>query len=151
MRQARGEDAAAIAALYAELVANPAVTVLSERLEELAADPRSALLVAEHDGVIRGTLLVSLCADPMFGRQPFAVLENLVVGAAARGQGLGAALMRTAEDFCRAADCSKIMLLSSASRSEAHRFFIRQGFAGELKRGFVKYRRHFAAGEENAC
>jgi hypothetical protein len=35
------------------------------------------------------------------------------------------------------------MFLSSAEREQAHRFFERMGFAGALKRGFVKYRRHF--------
>jgi hypothetical protein len=31
------------------------------------------------------------------------------------------------------------MLLSSAFRSEAHKFFTHLGFDGEKKRGFVKY------------
>ena len=92
-----------------------------------------------------GILLVCLCADVMFGRRPFAVVENIVVDAPARGQGVGAELLREVDRFCRAADCSKIMLLSASERSDAHRFFERAGYAGDRKRGFVKYRNAFGA------
>jgi len=37
-----------------------------------------------------------------------------------------------------------MMLLSSAFRADAHRFFEHVGFRADLKRGFVKYRRQFA-------
>jgi hypothetical protein len=36
------------------------------------------------------------------------------------------------------------MLLSSASRADAHKFFEHVGFRADLKLGFVKYRRQFA-------
>jgi Acetyltransferase (GNAT) family. len=57
--------------------------------------------------------------------------------------GVGTALMQEVEAFCLRADCSKIMLLSSIGRTDAHQFFGRMGFAGSTKRGFVKYRRQF--------
>ncbi|MNY55522.1 Acetyltransferase (GNAT) family protein [compost metagenome] len=80
----------------------------------------------------------------MYGRQPFAVVENIVVDLAARNRGVGAALMREVETFCAEGDCSKIMLLSSVDRTDAHRFFERCGFDASIKRGLVKYRRSFA-------
>ncbi|MNR35046.1 hypothetical protein D3C85_1528660 [compost metagenome] len=52
--------------------------------------------------------------------------------------------MREVEAFCAASDCSKIMLLSSVEREDAHRFFERCGFDASIKRGLVKYRRSFA-------
>jgi GNAT superfamily N-acetyltransferase len=67
------------------------------------------------------------------------VVENLIVLPGARGQGLGAALMAGVEQVARAARCTKLMLLSTRSRTEAHEFFLRLGFDGERKRGFVKY------------
>lgn len=36
-----------------------------------------------------------------------------------------------------------MMLLSSATRVDAHRFFEQAGFLGDRKRGFVKYRSQF--------
>ena len=135
VRLAKPEDAGPIDALYRQLVNNPAVRVLP--------DPNTGLFVCEHLGRVEGTALVSLCADVMFGTQPFAVVENIVVNGAIRNMGLGAALLRHIEAFCVAHDCSKIMLLSATPRIDAHRFFERAGFEGSAKRGFVKYRRQF--------
>lgn len=139
VRRAVAGDAVAVGRLYAELVANPALDVQPAQLAELAADPRHALLVFERDGIVLGTVLVALCADAMFGHRPFAVVENIVVAAAARGKGVGAALLREVDRFCLAADCTKIMLLSAAHRADAHAFFARCGYDATKKQGFVRY------------
>ena len=145
VRRAHAGDADEVARLYAQLVANPALRVLPERLHELAAAADAAVFVVGREGRLLGTVLVALCADVMFGRRPFAVVENIVVDAPARGQGVGEALLHAVDRFCLAADCSKIMLLSAAERGDAHRFFERFGYAGDRKRGFVKYRGAFRA------
>ncbi len=146
VRRATGGDAVAITRLYAQLVSNPALSVLPEAIDALAASGRGALLVCEQQAQVRATALVCLCDDVMFNLQPFAVVENVVVDTALRGQGVGRMLFQAIEDFCRDSHCSKIMLMSSASRTDAHRFFERTGYAGSVKRGFVKYRREFADG-----
>ncbi|TDR80194.1 GNAT family N-acetyltransferase [Paludibacterium purpuratum] len=143
IRRAVAADAAAIQALYRELVANPAVCVLPERIAEVAQSANAALFVAELDGAVAATAHVSLCLDVMFQNQPFAVVENIIVMPRCRGLGVGAALMREVEHYARSAQCSKIMLLSAAERSEAHRFFEKVGFLGSAKKGFVKYRSQF--------
>jgi GNAT superfamily N-acetyltransferase len=147
IRRARSQDAGEVARLYAQLVANPALNVLPDRLAELETSADAALFVADRGDRLAGTVLVALCPDAMFGRRPFAVVENVVVDAAARGQGVGKALLAAVERFCLAADCSKIMLLSAIERTDAHAFFERQGYAGDRKRGFVKYRGAFVAPE----
>jgi N-acetylglutamate synthase-like GNAT family acetyltransferase len=143
VRRAAPTDAAAITALYAQLVSNSSVSVLPERIAQVAKDLNTALLVCEYGGHVCGTALVSLCADVMFKAQPFAVVENVVIDESARGQGVGTTLFQYIESFCRDAECSKIMLLSAVDREDAHRFFERMGFVGSSKRGFVKYRRNF--------
>jgi GNAT superfamily N-acetyltransferase len=145
VRPAKPQDSHRIAELYAQLVANPAVNVLPERIAQIADDPNTGLFVCECNGLVEGTALVSLCADVMFGFQPFAVVENIVVNQTHRSTGLGAALIRHIETFCLRRDCSKIMLLSASQRADAHRFFGQAGFAGDTKRGFVKYRHQFRA------
>ncbi|WP_211269451.1 GNAT family N-acetyltransferase [Chromobacterium amazonense] len=145
IRLALAADAAALTALYSQLTGDPAVRVLPERLALLADGLRTQILVCEYDGELIATVWLGFCEDAMYGEQPFAVLENLIVDARWRGRGAGEALLREAERRCMARDCSKIMLLSSASRVDAHRFFMRQGFHGDAKRGFVKYRRDLAA------
>ncbi|QXI29542.1 GNAT family N-acetyltransferase [Pseudomonas vanderleydeniana] len=143
IRTATPEDAPAIEVLYRQLVGNGEVRVLPERLAQLARDPHTELFVAELEGQVRATALLSLCSDAMFGFQPFAVLENVVVDEQVRGTGVGSALLVAVEAFCLRTDCSKIMLLSSIGREPAHRFFQRARFVGDAKRGFVKYRRAF--------
>ena len=147
VRRAQAHDADEVDRLYAQLVANRGVEVLPQRLAELQRASEAALFVVDDespggDGLL-GTVFVALCPDAMFGRQPFAVVDNIVVDARARGRGVGALLLAEVERFCRAADCSKIMLLSAAERRDAHRFFERAGYVGDRKRGFVKYRSAF--------
>ncbi|WP_374356914.1 GNAT family N-acetyltransferase [Chitinimonas sp.] len=143
IRRASDRDAAAIEDLYQQLVSNPALAVSPEHLAKLQASEHHVVLVAEQGDQVCGTALLSLCEDIMFGTQPFAVVENVIVNEAYRSQGIGAALFREIEAHCKRANCSKIMLLSSAQRSEAHQFFEQLGFSGTSKRGFVKYRRQF--------
>lgn len=143
VRTARPDDAARIEALYRQLVPGQPVTVLAERIRQVEQDPQTALFVCDIEGELGATALVSLCRDVMFGMQPFAVVENIVVHHWLRGRGAGAQLVREIERFCADHDCSKIMLLSSSSRSDAHSFFEKMGFRGDSKRGFIKYRRDF--------
>src|SRR5215475_2057467 len=137
VREARDTDADAIATLYRSLVADPQITVLPERLRVIAADPHTHLLVCEVDGVVCATALVSFCLDAMYGHQPYAVLENVVVAAPRRSQGIGSRLFSYIENLCQHHSCSKMMLLSSDERVNAHRFFKHCGFS-PTKHGFVK-------------
>ena len=144
VRAAQPEDAAAIAALYRLLTGNPAVNVTPERLRAIAAHDDHHLLAAEMKGKVCGTIMLTFCMDAMFGEQPFTVVENVIVDPECRGCGIGAALFAQAETMSIARMSSKIMLLSAAERTDAHAFFERIGYAGDKKRGFIKYRRQFS-------
>jgi N-acetylglutamate synthase-like GNAT family acetyltransferase len=140
IRRARPEDAAAIEALYRALVVGDEnIRVEARRIAELQADPTNHLLVLEWEGEVRGTAFLTICLDPMYGFSSYAVIENIVVEASMRKSGAGRLLMSAVEQVARAAHCTKVMLLSTASRVEAHGFFRHLGFDGEKKRGFVKY------------
>ncbi|VVE14178.1 N-acetyltransferase [Pandoraea pneumonica] len=144
VRIAAPSDRSALQSLYRQLVDDDRVSVTQAQIQALADDSRARLFVAEVDGAVRGTVIVTICPDAMYADQPFAVVENIVVDTQCRGSGVGYALLREVEQFCLAKNCSKMMLLSSASRADAHQFFERSGFRGDIKRGFVKYRRQFA-------
>ena len=145
VREAKPEDALKLSELYNQLVNNTAINVEPEQIQALYDDERSKLLVCEYQGHVVGSALVSLCSDVMFRKQPFAVVENVIVDVAAQGKGVGSALFQEIEIFCLNTDCSKIMLLSSAQRLDSHAFFEKQGFKGSVKRGFVKYRSAFSS------
>jgi GNAT superfamily N-acetyltransferase len=143
VRVAARADAAALQSLYRQLVDDDNVNVTESQIQMIEDDRRTRLFVCEMNGSVCATVLVSLCADVMYADQPFAVIENLVVDQGCRGNGIGQALLREVERFCLSRNCSKMMLLSSASRVGAHRFFEQVGFRGDRKRGFVKYRSQF--------
>jgi len=75
----------------------------------------------------------------MYGDQPFGTVENVVVRASQRGRGAGRLLMEALERAARAARCTKLMLLSTATRHDAHGFFQHLGYDGDRKRAFVRY------------
>jgi N-acetylglutamate synthase-like GNAT family acetyltransferase len=140
VRRATARDAAAIQRLYQALVpGDPNIAVDPRTVEGLATDPHNHLLVVDVDGAVCGTAFMTLCLDPMYGSQPYGVVENVIVLEASRRQGAGRALLQEVERVARAARCTKLMLSSSAGRSGAHTFFARVGFDGDRKRAFVKY------------
>jgi GNAT superfamily N-acetyltransferase len=140
VRRAQPPDASAIEALYRLLVpGDDNISVAPDRIAALESDLVNHLLVADIDGVVSGSAFLTICLDPMYGFQPYGVVENVIVLSGLRGQRIGAALMSGLEQIARAARCTKLMLLSYRSRPDAHVFFVRLGFDGERKRGFVKY------------
>ena len=144
IRNALPSDASAIYKLYKQLVGEDAVSVTANGIAALVTH-RAQLLVCEINQVVVGTVLIQLCADVMYAEQPFAVVENLVVDEGYRNQGVCAAMLAAVERISLDADCSKIMLMSSVPRTEAHRAFLRAGYSGDAKRGFVRYRRQIVA------
>jgi N-acetylglutamate synthase-like GNAT family acetyltransferase len=140
VRQAEPSDAPAIQALYEALVpGDENIAVDPAHLSRLQSDSDSHLLVLVEAGSVCGTAFLTICRDPMYGDQPYGVVENVIVLAPARRLGAGRALMDYVERVARAARCTKLMLLSSAARADAHVFFTRLGYDGARKRGFVKY------------
>ena len=140
VRQAVPTDAESIEALYRDLVpGDNNIHVSPQRIADLESDCHNRLLVIEVDQEVCGTAFLTICLDPMYSLHPYGVVENVAVSPAQRGRGVGRPLMAAIEDEARGAKGTKLMLLSAASRAEAHEFFNRMGFDGVKKRAFVKY------------
>lgn len=139
VRQAIPEDRAALQRLYEALCPGEPVRVIASRIEQIQEDDNHFLLVHETDGKVDGTVFVSFCPDPMFGTLPFGVVENLVVLPDRHGNGAGRRLLAEVEEIAREQRCTKLMLLSNRQREEAHAFFERMGYRGDVSRGFKKY------------
>jgi len=92
------------------------------------ADPRQTLYVVEQDGVVVGTMTYVLIPNLSHGGRPIAQLESVVVDAAARGGGIGAAMMRFAIEQARRDGAVRVQLTSNRARADAHRFYERLGF-----------------------
>ncbi|GHF81464.1 GNAT family acetyltransferase [Amycolatopsis bartoniae] len=92
------------------------------------ADPDQLLAVADDDGEVVGTLQLTFI--PGLSRQGAtrALIEAVRVRADRRGDGLGGTLVKWAIDAARRRDCVLVQLTSDASRTAAHRFYLRLGF-----------------------
>lgn len=86
------------------------------------------LLVAVGRGDVVGTADVVLVDNLTHRGRPWAMVENVVVDEARRGQGVGRALMAEVVARARRRSCYKVQLLSRTDRHQAHRFYEAVGF-----------------------
>lgn len=91
-------------------------------------DARNRLLVAEVTGAITGSFQLTYVPDMQPDGRDVAIIENVIVDSAARGSGVGSAMMRWAVEEARAHGSSQVKLTSNAKRADAHRFYERLGF-----------------------
>jgi GNAT superfamily N-acetyltransferase len=88
--------------------------------------PGADLLLAFDGPTLVG--LSSLYADIQsirFGRRCW--LQDLVVSSNRRSEGIGAALIAASRDWAREHGCTHLELSSGAARTDAHRFYEREG------------------------
>ncbi|WP_374355631.1 GNAT family N-acetyltransferase [Chitinimonas sp.] len=140
VRHAIGADLDGILALYREL--RPHDPVLApEAAAQLFADllghPSMHLLVCEIDGLLVATCCLAVLPNLASGGRSYGLIEHVVTLASHRGQGHARRVMAHALTLACSLGCYKVMLLSGAQRSEAHRLYASLGFDGDAERGFV--------------
>ena len=100
-----------------------------EEITALVASESSTLFVAhsgaEETSPIVGMLCVSIYRVPTGLRS---IIEDVVVDQAARGQGIGETLMKTAIEFAKANGANNVSLTSNPMRESANRLYMRVGF-----------------------
>lgn len=107
---------------------NPTLPVPDvERLRRLIADPDVTLLVAKDGDEIVGTTTVIVYTTPFWIK---ARLDEVVVDDAARGKGVGEALVKAALDIGRerGAQVAELQSGRGPGREAAHRLYLRLGF-----------------------
>lgn len=96
--------------------------------DEIAANPRDALMVIETDGAVVGTFLLTLLPG-LTGRATRRLqLRSVEVRADLRSQGIGAQMLAFVEDYAREHEAALIELTSNNTRPDAHRFYERNGY-----------------------
>ncbi|HEY2506282.1 MAG TPA: GNAT family N-acetyltransferase [Streptosporangiaceae bacterium] len=97
----------------------------AETLREIVASPAVTILVARNEGTIVGTLSLVMFRIPTGVR---AWIEDVVVDAAAGGQGIGKALVREALRLAEAGGARTVDLSTRPSRVAAGNLYERVGF-----------------------
>jgi GNAT superfamily N-acetyltransferase len=133
IRPAAAADTQAVVALLGELgyvVHEPATLKRLTQLQSTGSDP---VLIAWLDAAAVG--LVALHVTAMLQRQrKVARVTALVVGEAARGRGVGRALLEQAVAMARESGCEMIELTSADGRRQAHAFYRACGFEATARR-----------------
>jgi ribosomal protein S18 acetylase RimI-like enzyme len=115
----------ALARLLPQLNASLPIPSL-EHLAEVVADPAVTLLVGRDDALIAGVATVVVYTTPIWLK---ARIEDVVVDQAARGRGVGEALVRECIEVARRRGAGIVELQSARSREAANRLYPRLGFA----------------------
>ena len=122
--EATAELQGALAALLPQL--NPSLAIPSlQHLKSMVADPAVTLLVARNESEIVGAAAVVVFTTPLWVK---ARIEDVVVDEAARGRGVGEALVRRCIDLARERGAAIVELQSARSREPANRLYPRLGF-----------------------
>lgn len=135
LREARPQDAARLAELISlgavDGTTRPVGDTAATRaaIEEIAADPHAAVLVAEIDGSVIGMAQLIVFRHVQRDGGLCAEIESVHVHPDARGRGIGGLLLDAAVERAADAGCYRVQLTSDAARPDAHRFYERHGFA----------------------
>lgn len=128
-RPATTADAPELARLLTLLGYPTTAAQLLARWPEWSRLGNSALVAARGDGTLAGA--VTIAQTFLLHRAgPVGRITALIVDESGRRSGIGAALVRQAEEVLHAAGCGLVEVTSNVGRLEAHRFYQGIGYAG---------------------
>ena len=127
LREARPEDAAAVASLLDELGYTSSEEQAAERLRRIGADETTFLIVADVAGEVAG--FAGLHVQNLVEADcPGCVYAALVVGERFRRLGIASRLTEAVEAEARARGCEDIVLSSAHRRADAHALYEALGY-----------------------
>lgn len=106
---------------------------------KLEEDPDYTLLGVREGGRLVGSVMGVICRELYGSCRPFMVVEDVIVDRAHRRRGVGSKLMQAVEQEALRHDCSYIMLVTDASRTDALGFYEHLGYHPEKYRACKKY------------
>ena len=137
IREARPEDLEAIVRLHEEDTLGghgdawrpETQGAYARAFAAIAASRDNTLYVAELDGSVVGTFQLTYipCLTGLGALR--AKVESVKVSSALRSRGIGARMMAFAEEAARSRGARLLELSSNKTRTDAHRFYERLGFA----------------------
>jgi GNAT superfamily N-acetyltransferase len=135
-REATRDDLPAIIALLADDFLGSTREAAGDELPEaywraydaIERDPNNALIVAEVDGAIAGTLQLTYIPGLTYTGAERAQLEGIRVAAEQRGQGVGQAMIGWVIEQARKRGCRVVQLTTDRQRPDAIRFYQKIGF-----------------------
>jgi GNAT superfamily N-acetyltransferase len=140
VREAKHADLPGLLALYRELRPNDPVLPDLEALaswDRLLTSPDALVIVAGSGGAVESTCMLAIVPSIANGGRPFGIIEHVITARRHRRRGLARAVLEHALHLAWSRSCCKVVLLSGAERTEAHRLYESVGLRGGIERGFV--------------
>lgn len=135
VRRLDDADTADALSLYTELTAGPP-EFEPEAFAVVLKHGGTFVYGAELGGRIIAMATLHILPNVTWGGRPYALVENVVTAKAHRGKGIARQVMQAAIDAAWAAECYKIMLLTSRARG-AKGFYEAVGFSDDNKYGMT--------------
>lgn len=98
---------------------------------------KGTILAAFLDAQAIGTCTINVCPNLSWAGRPYAIIENVMVAPANRGNGVGTALLKFAQQYAQDLGCYKIALMTGSKRASTLEFYEKAGFTGD-KTGFQR-------------
>ncbi len=127
IRPARLTDHSAIEVLLEQLGYEDTGRFLLSKLERMLADPDECLLVYEGEGGVLAFISVHFIPQIALPGD-FARISYFSVADSARGKGIGREMVEYVVALARERQCDRMEVHCHWRRSDAHRFYARQGF-----------------------
>ena len=127
IRPAVADDAPALARMLGQLGYPTDANEIPGRLQRMHERPGTTVFVAEKGGKQVGVVTIHLLPS-LHTSAPVAWLTALVVDEAARGTGVGSALVTRAEEWATRHGARRLALTSHLRRKEAHEFYKRRDY-----------------------
>lgn len=139
-REATRRDLPAVLGLYAQLHRDDPVLSTAEAGRHFGRISGSAdlhLFVWELNGEAIATTYLNVIPNLTRGGAPYAIIENVVVDEAHRGQGIGKQIMAATLDVAWDAGCYKAELTTGSRRESTHAFYRACGMSSDSKTAFI--------------
>jgi len=121
-RTAGPGDAVALSRLLGQLGYPSAPEEIPDRLQKMHERSGTTVMIAEDDSGAVGVATIHLF-QALHTSAPIAWLTAVVVEEHSRGKGIGAALLRRAEEWAIERGANRLSLTSALHRTRAHEFY----------------------------
>lgn len=137
IRTMEEKDAAVVADLLTQLGYPDTLDFLPAKIVHMRQDSREKLLIVEERDQVIGFISLSLIPQLAL-RGDFMRISYFAVDAETRSKGIGKQVEDYVAALARQMGCDRIELHCHSRRTQAHEFYLRQGYE-EVPKYFVKY------------
>ncbi len=127
IRNAWIADCEVIRELLNQLGYSQPVEIIKEKLDKLISNPEDEVYVYEENNTVLGFITAHFSVQLAF-EGDFCEIGYLVVDENVRSKGVGKQLEEYVTQVAQRKGCSRIMVFSMSYRTDAHRFYERQGY-----------------------